>query len=248
MDRTERQEYLERVWSIQEYGEDSVQALKAAFGNGFQRSTLDKLHSEGWVTLSEDGQRIVLTEKGQADARQLIRAHRLAERLLCDALGIGEDDAESPACEFEHLVASEMLDGICTMLGHPRECPHGKSIPEGECCKRSLRSLQSQVVPLTELKAGESARIAYVCAEREDQMHRLDGLRIRPGTEIRVHQTYPVCVVECEGGQVALEESIARRINVWANRQIPFRQDSGQDEPIAIRARKRFRFGWGKGR
>ncbi|MEK6929670.1 MAG: metal-dependent transcriptional regulator, partial [Thermoproteota archaeon] len=26
-------------------------------------------------------------------------------------------------------------DALCTMLKHPRKCPHDHQIPMGECCK-----------------------------------------------------------------------------------------------------------------
>jgi DtxR family transcriptional regulator, Mn-dependent transcriptional regulator len=25
-------------------------------------------------------------------------------------------------------------DALCTLLEHPRKCPHGHSIPKGKCC------------------------------------------------------------------------------------------------------------------
>ena len=33
----------------------------------------------------------------------------------------------------------QFTDALCTMLGHPRKCPHGHEIPVGECCKIKLK-------------------------------------------------------------------------------------------------------------
>ncbi len=83
---------------------------------------------KGWPTSSPEG-RYAFSPEGERRARQLVRSHRLAERLTQDVLG---QSAEPSACEFEHLLGTEVVDAICTLLGHPRECPHGYPIPTGE--------------------------------------------------------------------------------------------------------------------
>jgi len=155
---------------------------------------------------------IALTEKGQDHARQIIRAHRLAERLLYDVLG---GDYESGACEFEHIVTPELVDSICTLLGHPGLCPHGMPIPRGRCCKNFSRVAQSPVVPLAELKVGQSARVAYINSKSDQQLHKIDNLRIRPGAVVTLHQRYPAYVIECEGSNIAMDEEIVSNICVW---------------------------------
>ena len=75
------------------------------------------------------------TSAGEARARDVIRRHRLAERLFRDLLSIhDEDEIESSACKFEHILSPEVTDRMCTLLGHPGACPHGSPIPKGECC------------------------------------------------------------------------------------------------------------------
>ena len=75
------------------------------------------------------------THAGELRARNVIRRHRLAERLFIDVLSIRDDiEVESSACTFEHVLSPEVTDRICTFLGHPSSCPHGSPIPKGECC------------------------------------------------------------------------------------------------------------------
>ncbi len=75
------------------------------------------------------------TTAGEARARDVIRRHRLAERLFMDVLSIRDEvEIESSACKFEHILSPEVTDRMCTLMGHPRECPHGSPIPAGECC------------------------------------------------------------------------------------------------------------------
>ena len=83
-----------------------------------------------------DGSMIVeLTPRGRQRAADIIRRHRLAERLFTDSLALeSESEIEQQACKFEHILSPGATDKICTFLGHPRTCPHGAPIPAGQCC------------------------------------------------------------------------------------------------------------------
>jgi energy-coupling factor transporter ATP-binding protein EcfA2 len=85
-----------------------------------------------------DGSAIVaLTVRGRQRAADIIRRHRLAERLFTDSLAMdSETEIEQQACKFEHILSSEATDKICTFLGHPKTCPHGSPIPPGPCCEK----------------------------------------------------------------------------------------------------------------
>jgi len=87
---------------------------------------------------SGDGTLVVeLTPRGREKAGNIIRRHRLAERLFTDSLAMdSESEIEQQACKFEHILSPEATDKICTFLGHPKTCPHGAPIPPGECCGR----------------------------------------------------------------------------------------------------------------
>ncbi len=214
--KREKDEYLERLYYMKEDGTNSIAALKNAMNENYNAAIIDELSLEDMVQLSEGSNTIVLTEKGTGYARQLIRAHRLAERLLYNVLG---GDFESGACEFEHTVTPELVDSICILLGHPKACPHGSPIPEGQCCRESCRTAQSSIVPLVELKVGQSARVAYINCKSDRQLHKIDSLCIRPGAIATLHQRYPAYVVECEGSNIAMDQQIASNICVWREPQ-----------------------------
>ncbi|UCG58745.1 MAG: metal-dependent transcriptional regulator [Phycisphaerales bacterium] len=210
--KREKDEHIERLYYMKEDGTDSMVALKSTMNENYAAAIIDELLSEDMIQLSEDSNIIALTEKGTGYARQLIRAHRLAERLLYDVLG---GDFESGACEFEHTITSELVDSICILLGHPRACPHGSPIPQGQCCRESCRTAQSSVVPLVELEVGQSARVAYINCKSDQQLHKIDSLCIRPGVIATLHQRYPSYVIECEGSNIAMDKQIASNICVW---------------------------------
>jgi len=236
--KRERDEHLEQLWYMKEDGSGSIDTLKNALNDSFDANIIDELISEDMVELAEEENKISLTEKGQDYARQLIRAHRLAERLLYDVLG---GDFESGACEFEHTVTPELMDSICILLGHPKACPHGMSIPEGQCCKNSSRTAQSSVVAMVELEVGRSARVAYINCKSDQQLHRIDSLRIRPGAVVTLHQRYPTYVIECEGSNIAMDEEIVSNICVWRE---PYHLQAPGKETLTQQSGKRG--GWGR--
>jgi DtxR family Mn-dependent transcriptional regulator len=90
------------------------------------------------MDLPADGDVIVeFTDRGRQRAADVIRRHRLAERLFTESLGMqNEAEIEQQACKFEHILSPEATEKICAFLGHPRTCPHGAPIPEGACCGR----------------------------------------------------------------------------------------------------------------
>jgi DtxR family Mn-dependent transcriptional regulator len=222
--KRERDEYLEQLWYMKEEGKDSIDALKSALEIDYDADITNELLSEDLVSLSEAKDTIALTRKGEDYAQQLIRAHRLAERLLHNVLG---GDYESGACEFEHTVTPELVDSICILLGHPRECPHGMPIPEGQCCRHSSTTAQSSVIPLVELAVGQSARVAYINCKSDQQLHKIDSLCIRPGAVVTLHQRYPTYVIECEDSNIAMDEEIVSNICVW--RQPEHLQETGKE-------------------
>jgi len=77
-----------------------------------------------------------LTESGARRARDVVRRHRLAERLFTDTFAIADAEAEQQACRFEHIITPELDQRICSFLGHPKTCPHGNPIPPGPCCEK----------------------------------------------------------------------------------------------------------------
>ncbi len=90
------------------------------------------------VSLGDGSQIVELTARGRQRAADIIRRHRLAERLFTDSLAMdSETEIEQQACKFEHILSPEATDKICSFLGHPRTCPHGAPIPTGPCCGKT---------------------------------------------------------------------------------------------------------------
>jgi len=98
----------------------------------------DALKPSG-VSSGEGSLIVELTTRGRQRAADIIRRHRLAERLFTDSLAMdSETEIEQQACKFEHILSAEATDKICAFLGHPRTCPHGSPIPPGPCCGKPI--------------------------------------------------------------------------------------------------------------
>jgi len=126
----ELDEVLEHMWTSQETGEH----LHATEFTEVQwHKLIATLARVGLVTVADGRERF--TPAGELRARNVIRRHRLAERLFMDVLSIrDETEVEASACKFEHILSPDVTERICTLLGHPSACPHGSPIPKGECC------------------------------------------------------------------------------------------------------------------
>jgi DtxR family Mn-dependent transcriptional regulator len=129
------EEYLETLWVSEERGEKLAHVTWVAEHLGISAPSavemLRKLEKEDLV-IYKARQGIELTEKGRRIAKRIIRAHRLIEVLMKEALKT--DIREETVCGMEHHMDEEFMDALCTLLNHPRKCPHGSPIPRGKCC------------------------------------------------------------------------------------------------------------------
>jgi|TARA_B100000809_G_scaffold175205_1_gene172522 DtxR family Mn-dependent transcriptional regulator len=126
--------YLKAIWHIKERNEDVKISTIAKMLNVRQPSVvqmLKKLNIKNLVKYNKAG--VKLTEEGQAVGTNMMRNSRLLEVLMESALKVEID--EEMVCGIEHHMKKEFTDALCTMLKHPRKCPHEREIPMGECCK-----------------------------------------------------------------------------------------------------------------
>ena len=108
----------------------------------------DALKPDG-VSVGDGSMIVEFTARGRQRAADIIRRHRLAERLFTDSLALdSESEIEQQACKFEHILSLEATDKICTFLGHPKTCPHGAPIPPGPCCGRASKTDDASVVAI----------------------------------------------------------------------------------------------------
>jgi DtxR family Mn-dependent transcriptional regulator len=207
-------EVLEAAWTSAEKGSTSTAQITAVAKTEVTEDLLAECERTGYLA-RHNGDQWRLTDLGRKTAEEIIRRHRLAERLVVDVLGMTLEESEADACEFEHLLARGVTEAICTLLGHPRFCPHQHPIPAGACCQRAENQVNSLVTTLDRLDIGQPARIAYLSAANFSRLQKLSAFGLVPGAQITVQQKYPSFVIRCEETQIALEREIARDIYVW---------------------------------
>ncbi len=205
-------EILELIWTLREKGVSDLNQLLEKTEDGEVRSILRMMIRDGLFEV--EGTRMVLKEKGEEKARELIRRHRLTERLLLEIFEMSEDEVEEEACKFEHILSPSVTESVCTFLGHPPTCIHGKPIPKGACCGRFTKEMKPLVLPLEELGLGEQGRIVFIAPRSHQRLDRLSTLGIVPGSIVRMHQKNPSHVLQIGETTIALDKDIAKDIYV----------------------------------
>jgi DtxR family Mn-dependent transcriptional regulator len=128
--------YLKAIWHIKERNEPVKISVIAKMLNVRQPSVvqmLKKLNERELVEYNKAG--VFLTETGEKIGSSMMRNSRLLEVLMDSALKVEID--EEMVCGIEHHMNIQFTDALCTMLNHPRKCPHEHDIPMGECCSKT---------------------------------------------------------------------------------------------------------------
>jgi len=208
-------EVLEKLWYLDEAGRRVASApdIRLKVDPSELAAMLDQLDSSGMIRRHE---LIELTAPGEERARAIVRRHRLAEVLFAEVLQVSMEDAEASACELEHTLTERVVDRVCTFLGHPPKCPHGKPIPRGSCCKLFDRRVEPLISRLADLPIGRSAPIVFIAPGSAARLNRLATLGVVPGTSVRLLQRKPSVVIECGETALAIEEDVAGEIYVRA--------------------------------
>ena len=128
--------YVKAIWHIKERGDPVKISTIAKMLNVRQPSVvqmLKKLNVKELVEYNKAG--VILTETGEKVGSSMMRNSRLLEVLMDSALKVEID--EEMVCGIEHHMNIQFTDALCTMLNHPRKCPHDHDIPMGECCSKT---------------------------------------------------------------------------------------------------------------
>lgn len=120
--------------TILELEEENIVPLRARISERLGHSgptvsqTVGRMERDGLVVVSED-RRLELTEAGRRKAVDVMRKHRLAERLLSDVIGLDWAYVHDEACRWEHVMSEQVERRLVELLGHPTESPYGNPIP-----------------------------------------------------------------------------------------------------------------------
>jgi DtxR family Mn-dependent transcriptional regulator len=214
------EEYCEAIWELKEDDVDVIQARIAERLNVSRPAVsemIKRMQVEGFVAL--DGSTINLTPDGVALAEQVVRRHRLAERLLTDILGLSWADAHVEAGKWEHVISEPVERAINRLLDNPTTCPHGNPIPGSEYAAPAA-------VALCDLPVGSPFTVTRIPEELEFTPGLLDFLEeasVQPGHSGVVTAVSPdrTTTVEIEGRHVGIGAFATARILVTADASTP---------------------------
>lgn len=209
-----RDHILVRAWLNSESGKEEEDHCLSQVPSDLYSAELAGLKQRELV-VEQDG-KVSLLPSGRCAAETLIRRHRLSECLFAVVLNLSEEAVHAQACRMEHekVLTSEAVKGICSFLGHPPTCPHGRPIPAGECCRLFVNEVRPLVQPLSRGNVGGKYKITFIAPKYHKLLERLSGLGVTPGSCLHLVQKRPSYVLRVEETEVALDSEIADGIYV----------------------------------
>jgi len=205
------EEGLELLYQLRERGLSEVGIFVKECTEPDPEALLAELRKQGLVVREEH--ELALTQHGLVRAEAIIRRHRLAEVLMRTVLRMEETEMEKTACVFEHILSEDACDRVCTFLGHPTHCPHGRPIPAGRCCKLT-REEEELVCPLSEMGIGDHCEIVHIRPKHHARLDKLGAYGLVPKSVILLHQKKPSFVIQIDETDLALDLDVAGDIYV----------------------------------
>lgn len=211
-EKISQEEILELVWVLREKKDSRLSMLVEKSREENPEKLVNRLVKDGYLLVENDN--IIFTTDGEKYAESIIRRLRLAEVLFAEILEMEDNVVRDQACEFEHILMTEVTESICTFLGHPRKCPHGLAIPHGECCATFRSEIKPLVQPLSDLKIGDDAKVVFMSPKTHTRLDKLITFGLTPGSTIKLHQKQPSFVIQIGETDLALDNEIAKNIYV----------------------------------
>jgi len=109
------EEYLETIFRLLQNKKGYAKTGELAEVLGVKPASvtqmMQKLAAKNYLKY-EKSRGVRLTRKGRKLALDVLRRHRIAERLLVDLLGVSWEEAHEVACEWEHMLTAELCNRV----------------------------------------------------------------------------------------------------------------------------------------
>jgi DtxR family Mn-dependent transcriptional regulator len=212
------EEYLETIYELEEAGIVPMRARiveRLGVSAPSVSETVKRLEREGYLTLEPRSRAMVLTETGRKYATDMVRRHRLAERLLVDVLHVPWHQVHEEACRLEHAISDNLERHLVALLDDPGTCPHGNPIPG------SARALPDDpTVALWDAAEGVATEVRRIDEALESDpagLLLLEESDLMPGSRLTVgRRANGALAVVTSTGAVHLPEAVAAYVYVLA--------------------------------
>ncbi len=204
--------------TILELEEENIVPLRARISERLGHSgptvsqTVGRMERDGLVVVSED-RTLELTDAGRRKAVDVMRKHRLAERLLSDVIGLDWAFVHEEACRWEHVMSEQVERRLVELLGHPTESPYGNPIPGlDQLGDVPARTFDEGVVGLVkklndaeEPIEGTVRRLAEPAQADPDLLQQLREAGVVPGARGNYRYSEGYVLIQMDGNDEGLE-------------------------------------------
>jgi len=212
------EEYLETIYELEEAGIVPMRARiveRLGVSAPSVSETVKRLEREGYLTLEPGSRAMVLTESGRKYATDMVRRHRLAERLLVDVLHVPWHQVHEEACRLEHAISDNLERHLVALLDDPATCPHGNPVPGS-----ANPVPPGETVALASAPEGASTEVRRIDEQLETDAEGLLLLErndLMPLSKLTVGATTPEGVaVTSSTGSVVVPAGVAKLVYVLA--------------------------------
>ncbi len=206
------EEYIEAIYKIQKRSgvaktKELAKELNVVVGS--VTNTIEHLEKHGLVE-HKPYKGVKLTKKGEKLALDILRRHRLAERLLTDLLKADWSEVHENACKLEHALTKETAALIEKRLGYPKLCPHGNPIPT----EKGYVKEEKGIIPITEANLNKTYIVAKITNEKRETLKTLASKGIKPNTPLHLVRKGKNRIILCVAGK---EQTLdhAKAAHVW---------------------------------
>lgn len=207
--------YLRTILDLEE---EEIVPLRARISERLGHSgptvsqTIARMERDGLVVVAED-RHLQLTDEGRGKAVDVMRKHRLAERLLSDVIGLDWAYVHEEACRWEHVMSEQVERRLVELLGYPTESPYGNPIPGlDQLGEFAAERVDQDVVGLVRLLdatggpvAGTVRRLAESAQVDPELLQQLRDAGVVPGARGDFRYSEGYVLVQIEGVEDALE-------------------------------------------
>lgn len=204
--------------TILELEEENIVPLRARISERLGHSgptvsqTIGRMERDGLVVVTED-RSLELTDSGRQKAVDVMRKHRLAERLLSDVIGLDWAYVHEEACRWEHVMSEQVERRLVELLGHPTESPYGNPIPgldqlgdvPANGFEQGVVGLVRRLNEAGQPISGTVRRLAEPAQVDPELLQQLKGAGVVPGASGDYRYSEGYVLVQMDGSEEGLE-------------------------------------------
>ena len=177
---------LKAILELSENGETVIAARLAEslrISSAAVSMALKRLQKKGSVRIS-GRHSIHLTQAGYRAACDLVRRHRLVERLLTDILQMPWNKVHDEAEKLEHAISPELEKRLLELFGKNGTCPHGNPFTPARQFRPSPGWFRLTEAP--ENKPLRVVRISELHEKEKEFLNSLAAVGLAPGRELHL--------------------------------------------------------------